>query len=246
MESATSPSANMNRHPWAIWELVFSAPRWLLHRGYPPELDDPRLSVRLWRITIVTFLLGFLAGWAYAGLRLFVGYSGLRAYVPGIISVCYSGLCFGLIVLVPLSRWQGRNWWWTSAAVPVSAVVHHLLFAFQMPWVTKQPMWVYQVTAGTIGGFGVACWMIPPVNRRAFAFIPMTVMAGVAGYFVCYDLLNNPLREFFQSQNGALQLWFDASLLNQLLTQANLYWPFNSLVAMVLGWESATRPRDHE
>lgn len=245
MESATSPSANMNRHPWAIWELVFSAPRWLLHRGYPPELDDPRLSVRLWRITIVTFLLGFLAGWAYAGLRLFVGYSGLRAYVPGIISVCYSGLCFGLIVLVPLSRWQGRNWWWTAAAVPISGVVHHLLFSPPIPWLLKQPREVIRVIAATIGACWAASWMNPPINRRALAFILLTMTVGVAGYFGS-DLLYHWVGRFESSnQRGALHFWIETRLLPPL-QDANSFWPFNSLVAMVLGWESATRPRDHE
>jgi hypothetical protein len=247
MEPTTSPSMTAPRHPWAIWDLVLSAPRWLLHRGYPPELDAPRLSVRLVRISIVTFLLGMLAAWAYVGLKLLAGYSGLRHYLPEFIYIliycCYPGLCFGLIVLVPLSRWQGRNWWWTAAAVPVSAIVHHLLFSFQIPWVAKQPSWVYRVTAGTIGGFGVAFWMVPPVNRRALAFIPLTAMAGVVGYFATYNLLIQPIGDFFHSRGGSLEYWYYNSLLIASLQDANLFWPFNSLVAMVLGWELATNPR---
>lgn len=234
-------------HPWALWQPFLTLPSWFLHRGYPSALDDPRLSVRLLRITIITFPLGLLAGWAYAGLDLLEGYSGLRNYLPLYIYVlfrcCYPGLCFGLIVLVPLSRWRGRNWWWTAAAVPVSAVVHHLLFSFLIPWVATQPSWVRRVTAGTIGGFGVAFWMIPPANRRALAFILLTAIAGVAGYFATYNLLIQPIGRFFHSQGGALEFWYDTSLLMASLTDAILYWPFNSLVAMVIGWELATNPR---
>ncbi len=227
-------------HPWALWQLLLTLPSWLLHRGYPPALDDPRLSVRLLRMAIVTFFLGFLAGWAYVGLRLLVGYSGLRGYVPEfiyiLITCCYSGLCFGLIVLVPLSRWQGRNWWWTTAAVPVSAVVHHLLFSFLIPWVATQPSWVYDLLAGTIGGFGIALWMIPPVNLRALGFMLLTVAVGIAGRFASHNLLNN----LMGNQNSSVIL----EHLVGYLQSANMQWPFNGLVAMVIGWELATRPRN--
>lgn len=99
-------------HPWALWAAFRGWTSWLFRRGTPPTLLHPRWFVRVLRMVTLMGLLGLISTAAIvvqmvleAVLRP-VGISGVQGfgfmYLPGI--------SFGLIVLVPLSRWQGRNW----------------------------------------------------------------------------------------------------------------------------------------
>lgn len=232
MEPATSPSVNPHRHPGALWELVLSAPRWLLHRGYPPELDDPRLLVRLLRITLVMIVLGILSSWVTVVAKYFTDYDiSLNRYFIRFVRECYPGLWFGLIVLVPISRWQGRNVWLTAAAVPVSTIVHQFLSLRFVSLDHGNPSWLYSVLAGSIGGLGLALWMIPPLSPRACLFLFITVIVGIAGYFLTDRVLDD--LTYIKQQ---MTFPFDRYAFF-FLVQSSLYLPFNCLVAMVLGWK---------
>lgn len=151
---------------------------WLSKRGPPLWLDDPRWYIRAMRVSLVLGILGFIsASLTTVCFEVFV----FSAYVA-------PGLWFGLITLIPLSRWIGRGWILTLLAVPVSMVASFcgVTVCAGFARMSSHVGGFFQMFAGSFFGgfFGaliVSAWMGNPKQTRSWiACLCATVLAALA------------------------------------------------------------------
>lgn len=87
---------------------------WLSRHGPRYWLGDPRWYVRAIRVSLVLAVLGSASASLTTACLLVQPFSIFVA----------PGLWFGIVTLIPLSRWLGRGWILTLLAVPVSVVAN--------------------------------------------------------------------------------------------------------------------------
>lgn len=221
-------------HPWAVWMAFRGMKTWLFRRETPPTLCHPRVAVRLLRMIALMGALSMVsvtASVAAMGLEMAMDAAGAHWPFKGLGLMLLPGVWFGLFVLVPLSRWQGRNWWLTIAAVGVSTGIYWgavMEFIYFMPIMSSGPdkSWpLAGLSAGTFGGLGLAGWMNPPWSRRAALIITASTVAGMMGGS-SFALL---------SHQEPRADWVPEPLA-QLLAMYAMFGPFQFSVAMTLGW----------
>jgi len=227
------PPNAAQEHPWAVWNVVSGWSGGFLRRGRPPLLKHPNVMGRIFRITLVMLVLGLLAGWADVLISLLRNWTGLARGLTWQVHVAIRGLFFGLFVLVPMSRWQGRNWWLAALAVPVSMLFR---WGFEgtihLTW-REMPMWQLMAWTGCVAAFPIGLWMIGPRCWRDWGFVALTVLAGIAGQL---------LRMVAISSIGLdPHPWLPESL-QALLIFSYLVVPFNCTVAAALGLRLALEP----
>ena len=155
--------------------------RWWLQRGRPEWLDDSRWEVRAFRATVFLGLMGSASG-GLSAVSL-VSLSHLwklvcgRADIFEILLFLGPGFWFGLVTLVPLSRWLGRGWIMTGLAVPISMLASFCgvtAFLVVDPFMGESPKWIpggrkaSGFYAGFIGAFIVSLWMGHPRKKLAW------------------------------------------------------------------------------
>lgn len=220
--------------------------RWWLRRGPPPWLDDPRWWVRAFRSSLMLGLMGTVTGWltiggVFLGEALDVMVDGVaRWFVEGSLGLmCGPGLWFGVGVLIPLSRWLGRNWIFSVLSVPASMFACYCgvttLFLID-PIMGPSPDWVRfedsgSFFAGFVGAVLVSMWMGHPRQRSAWlAGATASILAAIGCGFVSLLMDNSPPM---------------LSRFTDVLSSAAPYVTFQSLVAIGLGvrlWPEG--PRD--
>lgn len=219
-------------HPWAVWAVLRGGKSWLFRRGIPPTLLHPRWTVRLLRLVTLMGLLGTISTAVIAvevGIEQVMDASGASGF-RGFGLMLFPGITFGLFVLVPLSRWQGRNWWLTIPAVPISAAVYfgaEMAFLEQYPIMSSQGnIWAAAFCAGLAGGAGLSVWMNPPFSPQAIKMFGLTLLAAIAGSL------------FFalQFDGSPPDLPMVPEAISRIVAMASLFAPFQVLVAMALGW----------
>ena len=155
--------------------------RWWLRREPPPWLDDTRWKARAFRATVFLGLLGTVSG-SLSALSL-VAFSYLWKLVvgkPDIFEIQIflgPGFWFGLVTLVPLSRWLGRGWVMSGLAVPISMLASFCgvtAFLIVEPFMGESPKWIpggreaSGFYAGFLGAFVVSLWMGHPKKKLAW------------------------------------------------------------------------------
>jgi hypothetical protein len=159
-------------HPFAIWRVFHDAPRWWFARGCPPTLRNLSGWVRALHVSV---LLG-VTGLAAAGL-------GAVVLVGGGVRPPWDGVSFGVIysaiVLVPLSRWVGRAWWWTLLSVPFLAVWYGpVLDMVQHSHLqSNMPVELNWLVTSAILGLGPGLWMCSRRNPRSWSMLPAILLA---------------------------------------------------------------------
>lgn len=219
---------------WAVWAAWKQWPTWWYRRGLPPTLQHPRIDVRLVRMLTLMGGLGCLStaacqAWMWCERVLDV--SGINWPYKGGGLMLLPGVWFGLFVLIPLSRWQGRSWWATLPAVAVSAgiywlaVISFLQFApIMSPSSSDKSWWLAGLSAGTVGGLGLWCWMNPPWFRRSWFVLGPTWVAAVLGSLVFAIVFDHEPRSAFFPD-----------FVSHLVAFAEMFGPFHIGVAMALG-----------
>ncbi|HUQ68587.1 MAG TPA: hypothetical protein VM165_03630 [Planctomycetaceae bacterium] len=102
----TAPLAEV----FAVWTIFRGLPRWYFARGCPPTLQHELRWVRGLRTSILLGTVGLASSWI-STLWLFLE-KQFQAFSPfdGEGSLMFMpGAWFGLLVLLPLSRWMGRG-----------------------------------------------------------------------------------------------------------------------------------------
>lgn len=225
-------NANPDRPTLALWDLL-SSPRWLWHRGYPPELDDHRLWMRVLRITAVTSVLGMSSAWITAIVSLVA-----RAVIGPqhrYLSSCEPGLIFGLIALIPLSRWQGRNWWVSGMSVVLAMLFRSLLIEwFFIPQIYHYPRWTQNVLYGVMIGGGVSVWMVPPVNWKSCGWIFLITALSIDAGFTS-ELVNKTLLDVVPAAPSFILDLYGLAI------HANCLWPYSCWIAVLLGIRLASQ-----
>lgn len=213
--------------------------RWWLRRGPPPWLEDSRWWVRAFRMSLVLALVGTVSGWvSMGGLLLAKVLDDLTAgsvrwlTEGGLGFLCGPGLFFGVVTLIPLSRWLGRGWIMTLAAMPVSMFAMYcsvMSLFFVSPIMSNGPDWVpggkdaAWFYAGFVGAAIVGIWMGHPLRLNAWlAGLTASTLAGMGCglYSLAPPEGNMP---------------FASGEIGQILRVGMLYVTFQSLAAMGLG-----------
>ena len=155
--------------------------RWWLRRGPPPWLEDPRWEARAFRATLFFGLLGTVSGGLSAVGLISISYL-LKLIGGGQATFEYHlllgpGFWFGLVTLVPLSRWLGRGWVMTCLAVPIAMLASFcgMTVGFIVdPFMGESPKWAlgghkaWGFYAGFIGALVICIWMGHPKKKRAW------------------------------------------------------------------------------
>jgi hypothetical protein len=137
-------------------------------------------SVRAIRTSILLAVMGIVSSWVSLGALYFDAFLLSRGWliVPSGAEPfgCGPGFVYGIIVLVPLSRWLGRGWHATLLSLVVSSAVYYA--AFQLCFAispivgsTSKPM-VGTWYAGLLGGVGVGLWMAR-VGSLSMVWLPV-------------------------------------------------------------------------
>lgn len=169
------------------------------------------------------------------------------------------GLWFGLVVLLPLSRWRGRNWIWSLLAVPASAGCEFgaimgfgLINEFMRTALPQDEMarLVNDVVAfcglGICGGLFVQLWMTDwSRSGRVRRMLPV-MLAG---------LISTGLTALMGGLDSRIPWGLPEPLIDILMMQ-RLLGPFQTIVAIALGDElcrsygsattAALRPADSD
>ncbi len=160
----------------------FAHPRqWWLRREPPPWLDDPRWEARAFRATVFLGLLGSVSGSLSAVGLVLLSYLWKRVIGrPDIFEIQLflgPGFWFGVMTLVPLSRWLGRGWVMTFLAVPVAMLASFCgvtAFLIVEPFMGESPKWIpggreaSGFYAGFIGALVISLWMGHPKKKLAW------------------------------------------------------------------------------
>ena len=156
--------------------------RWWLRREPPPWLNDPRWKARAFRATLFLGLLGSVSGSLTALSVEVLSYLwklvGGRPDIFEIQLFLGPGFWFGLVTLVPLSRWLGRGWLMTCMAVPMSMLASFCgatAFLIIEPFLGgESPKWIpggreaSGFYAGFLGALIVSVWMGHPKKKLAW------------------------------------------------------------------------------
>lgn len=211
------------------WNVFAGAHRWWLRKGVPPTLGPAGTRARAIRASLLLAMMGIVSSWLSFGVMLFdrFGHShpGLNA-----ITGLGPGAAFGVVVLVPLSRWLGRSWFWSIISILPSAglfyaAVHVHFFVSPIFGQTSNPP-VGAFWAGLVGGVGIGLWMARPGGRSLLGLpVACGLVAGVCCSIVFLD--GTPLNG--GSLGGFLR---DA---RNFLAFPTIYGSFQVPVAVVLG-----------
>ncbi|MDZ4686564.1 MAG: hypothetical protein SH850_15955, partial [Planctomycetaceae bacterium] len=178
LDAAQSPE-----NPFAVWTIFHGIHRWYFARGCPPTVRSDRGWVQGLRLSILLGVMGVVSGW----LSTLIGripspvlftFPTLDS-APGMVSVSSfaMGATYGLLVLMPLSRWLGRPWMMAVASVPVSSAT----FVLAM-WVALRHLqsetYDSLMVAGAVGGGVLAVWMIPSFRFRTGWLIALAALVG--------------------------------------------------------------------
>lgn len=166
-ESLSTKEVEVESGPPDSWNVFAGAHRWWLRSGVPPTLGPAATRVRVIRTSLLLAVMGIVSSWLSFGalyLDAFLLSQGWLVVPAGALPAgCGPGFVYAIIVLVPLSRWLGRDWHATLLSLVVSSAVYYaalqLCFAIS-PIVgsTSKPM-VGAWYAGLLGGVGVGLWM---------------------------------------------------------------------------------------
>lgn len=149
------------------WNVFAGAHRWWLRNGVPPTLGPAGTRVRAIRTSILLAVMGIVSSWLSFGalyLDAILLSQGWLIVPAGAEPVgCGPGWVYGMIVLVPLSRWLGRGWHATLLSLVVSAGLYYaalqLHFAISPIFGSTSKPIVGAWYAGLLGGVGVGLWM---------------------------------------------------------------------------------------
>ncbi|MDZ4687018.1 MAG: hypothetical protein SH850_18230, partial [Planctomycetaceae bacterium] len=229
-ERVVSPPGPALADVFAVWTIFRGLPRWYFARGCPPTLARELQWVRAARTTILLGTIGLATSWI-STLWLFgerslpfaspFGKEGSMVFSPG--------AWFGLLVLVPLSRWLGRGWTVSSLLVPISTAVYfgavhlYLRNAFNSDFLSNDLLG--GMACGLWGGFGVSVWFIRLRRPRTWWLVPWVAFVGGV---VTYGMTVAPSPE-------RLSLPFGLDWLIELFAMNLLFSPFQAFVAMALG-----------
>ncbi|MBI1346565.1 hypothetical protein GC163_09785 [bacterium] len=233
--------------------------RWWFKPGCPPPLQDERAWVRELRGALFFGLLGTLSAtlsscWLMIHQLVFVPLK--IASWPNFLEISHlvtPGLWFGLVVLLPLSRWRGRNWLVSLLAIPVSGGCQILGFVLWQllvpPYLTAYPILI-QPPGNNLGGyfgwcllgmFGAALlqlWMREwkPAHHRLKIW-PIIAAGGVGG---CVSTLLGGMEP--QTLSPQPEILFYLMFYQRCLQ------PFQMLVAIALArslWSQAILVESH-
>lgn len=216
-------------HPFAVWTVFRHAPRWWLARECPPTVRHPRFWMQVLRVSILLGAIGFVAGW----VSTFVLRLDALLSESGLGLVAGPGACFGLVVLIPLSRWCGRAWWSTLFAPVVAAGAYYTAV---FVYLGNVPIWgsphmppaAAGFIAGACGAAVVAAWMTPWLWPRppVLFFLVNIVLGGLGGTATGLTMqLDAP------PSPGPPQL----EELNRLVGISLMFTPYQTLLALGLG-----------
>lgn len=217
--------------------------RWWLARGCPPPFQDERKWVRVLRVSLLLGLLGTLSAWVSA---VWLQIEHLVFEPPNSFiwlgSLFVSpGLWFGLIVLLPVSRWRGRNWVHSLLAIPVSGLC---LFGAIYLWVgigsayrTQFPLdeypdppyaeFVCWCCLGLIGAGLLQIWMTDWTRPGKVTRVVPVLLAGVCG---------TAMTALMGGVDGPDRFPYDLpEFVRAVLVLQTLLGPFQMLVAIALG-----------
>jgi len=140
------------------------------------------------------------------------------------------GWAFGIIVLIPLSRWLGRNWFWSmisllpSGGLYFASLYLHFFISPVFGETSNPPVGAFW--AGMLGGAGIGLWMARPGGRSMLGLpVACGLVAGVCCSIVFLD--GTPLKV------GAISGWISDA--RNLLAFPTIYGSFQVPVAVVLG-----------
>ncbi len=176
--------------------------QWWLRREPPPWLDDPRWEARAFRATLFLGLMGTVSGGVSAVGFFSISYL-LKSIGGGQVTSEYHlllgpGFWFGLVTLVPLSRWLGRGWVMACLAVPISMLASFCGVTsclFVDPFMGESPKWIpggreaAGFYAGFIGALVVSLWMGHPRKKLAWlsGLLAVTLATLGCGLIVLRD-----------------------------------------------------------
>jgi hypothetical protein len=216
--------------PFAVWAIFRGIPRWYFARGYPPTLAHHSRRVRILQTTILLGTLGLVSSWVSTfwlfAERLVLsgsafGGDGTLVFSPG--------TWFGLLVLMPLSRWMDRGWIASGLLVPISTAVYfgavhlYLRNAFNSDFLSNDLLG--GMACGLWGGFGVSLWFINVRRPRTWWLVPWVAVIG--------GLVTWGMTVFPSPERPSLPVGLD--WLMELVGMNLLFSPFQTAVAMALG-----------
>lgn len=194
----------MSEHPEPLAAL-FRPWTWLWQRGTPPPLRCESAWVRCVLAAVICGTLGLISAalstlvyiaverlqlwWFFDIIAAHYGVSD-EALISWLILHVIPGICFGLLVLVPLSRWQGRGWQRTLWSIPMSGLIYGLMYpviesifpVYSFPIETTsdfQSALLAWVLAGGVAGLGIGVWMLPAEVRIWSACLLFPTAAGL-------------------------------------------------------------------
>jgi hypothetical protein len=209
--------------------------RWWLRNGTPPWLADPRWWVNAFRSTLVLGILGSISGWLTFAFFEFASLLPIGEVFQGWVRLLIApGLCFGVVVLVPFSRWIGRGWIFSWLSIPAAMFAWICsLFAFLggMPMEGDAPyLFLFGFFAGFTGAVVIAGWCFGAFGTvsRGPIFPALLVPAILAGCGCAVVYLYEPRL----AVPGPLHDWFTIGLafvtfqcLTAIGLGVHLWWP---------------------
>lgn len=163
------------------WNVFDGAHRWWLRKGIPPTLGPAGTWERVIRTSA---LLGFMA-LASSWVSVFVmsiSYPVIHPLSWNDLQETGPGAAFGVVVLLPLSRWMGRSWWISLLAIAISAILFRaavvVTYGLADQPEAKSTDWAFGAfCGGLLGGVGVGACM---AGRRLRSLVLFPLLAGIA------------------------------------------------------------------
>jgi hypothetical protein len=193
------------------------------------------MSVQAARVSVLMGALGFVAGW----VSTLAWWGSARLLNSELGFLVGPGVCFGLVVLIPFSRWCGRGWWRTLFTPAVSAGAY---YAAVMAFVANSPPFgdtnLSQMLGGFVaGGCGaaiVAAWLTPWLWPRppVLFWTATLLMGGLGGVTTGLAIAQDSSPWWGPPELEELSLLVDGSL---------IFAPYQTLLAIALGmrlWRS--------
>lgn len=211
------------------WNVFAGAHRWWLRKGVPSTLGPTGTRTRAIRASLLLATMGTLSSWLSFGTLYLDGF----IYGHGVLDAMMGfgpGFAYGIIVLVPLSRWLGRNWLATLLSPVVSAGLYYaalqLYFAISPIFGSTSKPIVGAWYAGLLGGVGVGLWMARLVS---LSMVWLPVVCGLVASACCSILFleGTPVKA------GTFSGWLND--VRNVLAFPTIYGGFQVPVAVVLG-----------